>query len=622
MKPSDFVSTSEQKNEAAQSVLQTEMTDAVNSGIVGRADKSAKALKGDLYSTARKSTKGGAASAALSSAGKGKMSAGKAGAAALANRGVHKALEGTELEGADDLYHGAKGAVSAARTIRKRVKGKQNPIDIKGGLKSAGKAATRGVVNDTLQDSELEGLDTVYDASKVAYHGARKLKRRSSHEKTNPLAPAKTLGKLSEKKSSLKPKDAADSKRKAQAAGYFKRNVYSTAENARKAATTTRKSAKLFSKGTGNPFAALAGTVSPALIILGLLAALLFLVPIMGGVSGAAKNAQDQQAASLEGMPKWVSYDLVLSCLKAHEEYGYPASALLGQMMIENGTSDEGSELGRKYHNYGGIKYFGKVDGLIVDSVRMLTTEYVNGTPVRVYADFAVFASDDAYMKYRCEHLYKQPNYTSVPDFQRAIDENNSELFLKALGEGGYYTSPPEAYLANYRSICNAYPLVAQLDSMTSEQFAQQFGGTHYPGGGQDYASAEPWQKNIVDCCHRVSWPGPRLCATWTSNVYAAAGYQVGGNGNTCLGDQGYGANYLPSRATTDLSQIKVGMLVSAQFGSNTSAGNTYGHVGIYVGDGMVMDSINTGLRSISLNDWVSQNNRGWVVCGYPWDWR
>ena len=123
-----------------------------------------------------------------------------------------------------------------------------------------------------------------------------------------------------------------------------------------------------------------------------------------------------------------------------------------------------------------------------------------------------------------------------------------------------------------------------------------------------------------MDCCHRVGWPGASLCATWTSRVYAAAGYSIHGNGNTQLGNKGGGAaNYDPSRATTDLSTIKVGMLISAQYGSNSAAGNRYGHVGIYIGDGMVMDSVSTGIRTISLSDWVSQNNRGWVVCGYPW---
>ena len=50
----------------------------------------------------------------------------------------------------------------------------------------------------------------------------------------------------------------------------------------------------------------------------------------------------------------------------------------------------------------------------------------------------------------------------------------------------------------------------------------------------------------------------PGLCRGW-SRAY--------GNGNSVLGNQGYGANYYESRATTDLSQIQVGMLLSAQYG-------------------------------------------------------
>ena len=147
-------------------------------------------------------------------------------------------------------------------------------------------------------------------------------------------------------------------------------------------------------------------------------------------------------------------------------------------------------------------------------------------------------------------------------------------------------------------------------------------------GGGQEYAAAEQWQKDIADACSKVPWPGASLCATWTSRVYAAAGYDSGGNGNSVLGHQGYGASYYPSRATTNLSEIKVGMLVSAQYGydrdpsSNSDPGDLYGHVAIYIGDGMVMDSVTKGIRTTTLEDWVSQYNRGWIVCGYPWDWR
>ena len=152
MKPSDFVSTSGQKQAMSQSVLQTEMTDAVNTGIVGRADKSEKSLKSGLYSVGKKAATGGAASAALAAVTNGrngktgsasggaspKGKAGKASAAAMVHATVHSALEGSELEGADDLYNSGKGAYRAGRAIGRRISGKSGSLDIKGAVKGAG----------------------------------------------------------------------------------------------------------------------------------------------------------------------------------------------------------------------------------------------------------------------------------------------------------------------------------------------------------------------------------------------------------------------------------------------------------------------------------------------------
>ena len=42
-------------------------------------------------------------------------------------------------------------------------------------------------------------------------------------------------------------------------------------------------------------------------------------------------------------------------------------------------------------------------------------------------------------------------------------------------------------------------------------------------------------------------------------------------------------------------------------------------HTGIYIGDGKVMDSISSGIRTSSLTDWIAENGRGWVVYGWPW---
>ena len=615
MKASDFVTTSTERDVSSRELLRTEETDAVNSGIVGSADKSGSALKG--AAAVHQAVKGGVSNATLAA-----ITGGRGGKTTGAS-GKDFGAATTVGESTQD----EAGAVGAALAGRQSLKS-----GLKGGAKAA---ATAMVGGKALEDTEFEGADDLYYRGRAIKRLASRARARFGTPKgrvgaVGNRSPSPSgrggavtsgkggLGPLSEKGTRKKARSAAEAKREAQMSGYFKRSVYSTAQHPATAARAGKGAATAVQGGVKGIASVLGSASAP--LLLGILAVVLVLALIASIAGGEAE--EERKSASLDGMPNWVTYELVLSCLEARDEYGYPASALLGQMMIENGTSDDGSILGREYHNYGGVKYSGNsYGGLITGSVKLLTTEYsATGTAYQTYASFAVFASDKAYMTYRCEHLYKQSNYTSQPNYQKAIDGNNSELFLQALGEGGYYTAPVSSYLAQYRSICSAYPLVPQLDGMTVEEFQSMFSGT--VGGGQDYASAEQWQKGIVDACSQVKWPGASLCATWTTRVYAAAGHTVHGNGNSQLGNQGYGANYYPSRATTDLSQIKVGMLISAQYGSNTAAGNAYGHVGIYIGDGKVMDSTSAGIRTISLSDWVSQNNRGWVVCGYPWDWR
>lgn len=590
MKASDFVSSTGERNETLSNLIQTEATDAVNTGLVGKADKSTKALKGDLYEVGKHT--GGAKSAALAAVTRNK----KTDAADAAS------TEGERIR---------KRANAAKSPLTRQIQAKKNL------KKSLRRGAQAKAVNKALEDTYFEGTDRVVYKGHAAVKTAGAVKKKLSSSSKDALEKNDSLGALSEKKYRKEATDKKLLQRKMQFSRYFQRNVYENASEG----VVKKKSLTLAGSMKG-ALAAAAGALSnllPGILVI------ILIMSVLTGIFGGAADEESKKSASLDGMPGWVTYDLVLSCLNAHEQYGYPASALLGQMMIENGTSDSGSELGRLYHNYGGVKYAGyDYGGLITGSVKMLTTEYsASGNAYKTYADFSVFKDDDSYMKYRCEHLYKQGNYTRIPDYQKAIDNNDSELFLRALGKGGYYTASQDSYIEQYRSICNAYPLVAQLDSMTAEEFKSRYSGTTLiPGGGQDYQSADQWQKDIVNACGAVPWPGASLCATWTTRVYAKAGHAVGGNGNTQLGNQGYGANYNPKRATTDLSQIKVGMLVSAQYGSNSAAGNAYGHVGIYIGDGKVMDSINTGIRTISLTEWVQQNGRGWVVCGYPWDWR
>ena len=64
MKPSDLVTTSGQRYEATQNLLQTEETDAVNTGLVRSAER-------DALPVGRRAAKGGVTSAALEAATRG-----------------------------------------------------------------------------------------------------------------------------------------------------------------------------------------------------------------------------------------------------------------------------------------------------------------------------------------------------------------------------------------------------------------------------------------------------------------------------------------------------------------------------------------------------------------------
>lgn len=127
---------------------------------------------------------------------------------------------------------------------------------------------------------------------------------------------------------------------------------------------------------------------------------------------------------------------------------------------------------------------------------------------------------------------------------------------------------------------------------------------------GEDYQNASDAQRRVVQACNSTSWPGESLCAAWVSNVYANAGFVApSGNGNTILNG---------AETFSGSSPIEVGMAISAQYGSNTPAGNKYGHVGIYVGDGKVMHSVTNGVEIMDLSDWINTYGRGWVKWGYP----
>lgn len=126
-----------------------------------------------------------------------------------------------------------------------------------------------------------------------------------------------------------------------------------------------------------------------------------------------------------------------------------------------------------------------------------------------------------------------------------------------------------------------------------------------------EHSACTSLQSQIVNRCYSVPSPGAGLCSEWVSQVF----YPVLGlypNGDAC--DMFW--NWCHSR---DISQLKVGMIVAVPTHTHTSAGARWGHIAIYIGNGMVMDNIGY-IRTTSLAWWLNYYHTtatpqwGWVL--------
>ena len=132
-----------------------------------------------------------------------------------------------------------------------------------------------------------------------------------------------------------------------------------------------------------------------------------------------------------------------------------------------------------------------------------------------------------------------------------------------------------------------------------------------YKRNNKVYSASEEVQRRIVEAAHNTSSPGPNYCARWVSTVYRNAGLgYIGGNANDM---------YRKHTFTSDIADLKLGMIVAVESSSSGSRmGKIYGHVGIYIGDGKVMDSV--GYKKIStLEEWIETYcKHSPVGFGYP----
>lgn len=129
-------------------------------------------------------------------------------------------------------------------------------------------------------------------------------------------------------------------------------------------------------------------------------------------------------------------------------------------------------------------------------------------------------------------------------------------------------------------------------------------------GAPQALMDATARQRRLVEVAHAEPACGDDACAAWVENVFSALelGFVCGHARDLC--DR--------FCALTELADLKVGMAVAVGEHPYSAAGRKYGHVGLYVGDGAVMDCVEGRVRCAPLDAWLSTYG---VMCAPRWGW-
>lgn len=124
-------------------------------------------------------------------------------------------------------------------------------------------------------------------------------------------------------------------------------------------------------------------------------------------------------------------------------------------------------------------------------------------------------------------------------------------------------------------------------------QFDEKTGALHEP----EQDPVTDLQSRVVSAAYSTPSPGGGLCAMWVSQVFQRAGLGYP-SGDAC-------DMYWQWCDKSDLRDLRVGMIIAIPSHTHTYMGGLYGHIGIYIGNGIVMDNVGY-VRTTPLNEWIA----------------
>lgn len=187
--------------------------------------------------------------------------------------------------------------------------------------------------------------------------------------------------------------------------------------------------------------------------------------------------------------------------------------------------------------------------------------------------------------------------WRKYPSFKKAVND-----FGKLIGTSSYYFGGGNITIGNIgKSYCPPGDEWSRGVSQFVKEMYESIGITIYAVGGNEL------QAKVVEVAQNSASYGisaqAGYCQAWVYQVYYKAGACPAGTSVCCAvhAGQKWGVS-------TDWSQIQVGATVYGYSGSK------YGHVGIYIGDGIVAHNVG-GVAFTDLDEWIK------TYKGVCWGW-
>jgi hypothetical protein len=335
------------------------------------------------------------------------------------------------------------------------------------------------------------------------------------------------------------------------------------------------------------------------LACVGVVLVLMLFIAIISGAMGAMGNAANSEP-NADGLPPWITQEMVIEVLRCQETYGDPAGASLAQMILESGAGEEPSGLARDDNNIYGIKWYGGYLGAseVKGYSSYETWEDTSGGYVRITASFTSFESMKDCITFRSRVMLSKSPYSTNALIVSAKETRDSDMMAEGLKDAGWATD--SQYVTRLKEIMDMYGL-RRFDSMTVADYQSIYS---IGNGSQQAVVASATKGDMFG-------NGAGYCQSWVEDALVDSGV-VTSKPYICCATGAWEA-WGVSTSSTD---IPVGALVFGHSNPRVGGGchDDWGHVGIYIGDGKVANNRNGTTPSIDdLEWWMSAfEYKGW----------